>query len=239
MTTSLANMNPPSSHYNTLPSPSRLVRLLGFLNLRNHQLERFGDVVVVSSARLNPAAIELLAERLPFFCGHFSLLLCIDIVLVADDHDRYRVRSQVIQEFIPDNPDHIERLSRCHRIHNQVSVDANVQLRIHQTVFILSRRIDDFCEEGLALVDDLMAEGVLDRGVIAFDKVAFTILDGQGRFADRTTSKDGDLSLLDRGRHVRVCEVQGLWGSKHTSGPETTRFCRRDFLSPSTNEEKW
>ena len=79
-------------------------------------------------------------------------------------------------------------------------MDADVQLRVHQAVFILiarvsivflpleqvphlSRRVDDFCEERLALVDDLVAEGILDRGVIAFDEVALAVLDCEGRFA--------------------------------------------------------
>jgi hypothetical protein len=35
----------------------------------------------------------------------------------------------------------------------------------------------------LTLAFDFMAECVLDRGVIAFDKVAFAVLNGQGRLA--------------------------------------------------------
>ena len=82
-------------------------------------------------------------------------------------------------------------------------MDTDVQLGIHQTVFILhltvSRRcknllllasssnlacgVDNFREEGLTLVDDLMAESVLDRGIVAFNEVAFAVSDGERGFA--------------------------------------------------------
>jgi hypothetical protein len=42
----------------------------------------------------------------------------------------------------------------------------------------LSSSVNDFREEGLAFVDDLMAERILDGGIVAFDKMAFAVLDG-------------------------------------------------------------
>jgi hypothetical protein len=70
-----------------------------------------------------------------------------------------------------------------------------VQLGVHETVFVLgscqrivfhalacacpylSSSVNDFREEGLAFVDDLMAERILDGGIVAFDKMAFAVLD--------------------------------------------------------------
>ncbi len=39
--------------------------------------------------------------------------------------------------------------------------------------------VDNFRQECLAFVDDLVAERILYRGIIAFDEVALAILDGQ------------------------------------------------------------
>lgn len=47
----------------------------------------------------------------------------------------------------------------------------------------LSRSIDDLGQEGLPFVDNLMAEGVFNGRVVALDKMAFAVLDGEGRFA--------------------------------------------------------
>lgn len=38
---------------------------------------------------------------------------------------------KMVEEFVPDDPDHIKRLSRGNRVHDQVSMDANIQLRVH------------------------------------------------------------------------------------------------------------
>lgn len=81
-------------------------------------------------------------------------------------------------------------------------MDADVQFRIHQTVFILwhmsasltllhnmfvwshlSCSVDDFRQKRLAFVDNLMAECVLDRRIVTLDEMAFAILDCQRGFA--------------------------------------------------------
>ena len=43
--------------------------------------------------------------------------------------------------------------------------------------------VDDLREERLPFVDDLMAECILYRGIVAFDKVALAVLNRQGGFA--------------------------------------------------------
>lgn len=47
----------------------------------------------------------------------------------------------------------------------------------------LSGGIDDLGEERLVLVYNLMAKGVLDGRIVAFDKVTFAVLHSEGRFA--------------------------------------------------------
>jgi hypothetical protein len=46
-------------------------------------------------------------------------------------------------------------------------------------VTYLAGGVDDFGGEGLATVDDLMREGVLDGWVVALDEVALAVLDGE------------------------------------------------------------
>lgn len=47
------------------------------------------------------------------------------------------VAYQVIQQFVANDSHHLKRLSGRNGVHNQVSVDADVKLRVHETVFIL------------------------------------------------------------------------------------------------------
>lgn len=44
----------------------------------------------------------------------------------------------------------------------------------------LSRSIDDFGQECLAFVDNLMAESVFDGRIVAFDEMTFAVLYGEG-----------------------------------------------------------
>lgn len=43
----------------------------------------------------------------------------------------------MIEEFVSDDPDHFKRLSRGNRIDDQISMNTDVQLGVHQAVFIL------------------------------------------------------------------------------------------------------
>lgn len=45
----------------------------------------------------------------------------------------------------------------------------------------LSCGVDDFGEKRLSFVDNFMAEGILDGRIVTLDKMAFAVLDGQGR----------------------------------------------------------
>ena len=62
--------------------------------------------------------------------------------------------------------------------------------------------IDNFCCILLSLVLDRLAEGILDRGIVALDKVAIDELHGQGRFAWSFESAQDlkTLSQVDRDR---------------------------------------
>ena len=43
----------------------------------------------------------------------------------------------MVQDFVPDDPNHIEGLPRGHRIDQHVTMDANEMFRVENTVFIL------------------------------------------------------------------------------------------------------
>lgn len=60
---------------------------------------------------------------------------------------------------------------------------------LHACSTNLSSGIDDFGEKRLAFVDNLMAEGILDRRIVALDKMAFAVLDRQRGFACARNAK--------------------------------------------------
>lgn len=47
----------------------------------------------------------------------------------------------MIEQFIPDDPDHLKGLSGGNRVYNQVSVNPYVELRIHQAVLVLASKV--------------------------------------------------------------------------------------------------
>lgn len=72
-------------HDRTLSIPLlRLPSFLALLNLRNHALESFTDVLVVARARFREAAAQLFGEFLAVGEGDLALLRA-QIGLVADD----------------------------------------------------------------------------------------------------------------------------------------------------------
>ena len=116
-------------------------------------------------------------------------------------------------------------------------MDTDVQFRVHETVLILvhqsaeclfqllsishlSSSVDDFREECLTFVDNLMAKGIFDGRIVTFDEMAFTVLHRERRFpyaevsvtvhmytksaskrTNRSTAQDRNLSLFDRRGH--------------------------------------
>lgn len=54
------------SHRNTFVPSCRLVGILRSLNLRNHELEGEGDVLIISSAGLGPSTTHLFSQCLAF-----------------------------------------------------------------------------------------------------------------------------------------------------------------------------
>lgn len=49
----------------------------------------------------------------------------------------------MIEKFIPDDPHHVKRLPGGNRVDDQVSMDANVQLGVHEAVFILLQIVSE------------------------------------------------------------------------------------------------
>lgn len=45
----------------------------------------------------------------------------------------------MVQNLIPNDRHHLKGLARCHRVYNDVAMDANEMLRVQDTIFILDR----------------------------------------------------------------------------------------------------
>lgn len=74
-------------HQNAVALGGCLARVLRLLNLSDQELEGLADVLVVSCARLGPAALNLFGELLSIFRSDLSLLGS-QVALVADNADR-------------------------------------------------------------------------------------------------------------------------------------------------------
>lgn len=105
----------------------------------------------------------------------------------------------MIQNFIPDDSDHLKALLATDTVNNHVSMDADEVLAVQNGVFILSicpsvlfsRRdaslfvaylassVDDFHSKVLVLMFDDFGEGVFDSGVVRIDEMAIDELNRQ------------------------------------------------------------
>lgn len=74
-------------HQNAIALSWCLAGVLRLFDLSNQEFEGLADVLVVSCARLGPAALYLLGELLAVFGGDLSLLGS-QVALVADNADR-------------------------------------------------------------------------------------------------------------------------------------------------------
>ena len=90
---------------------------------------------------------------------------------------------QVIQNLVPDDPDHLEALLAAHAVHNHVPMYANEVLAVQYAILVLSRCIDDLHCEVMVPIPDDFAEGVLDGRVVGVYEVAVDVLDCEGAFA--------------------------------------------------------
>ncbi len=77
---------PPLSHDDTPPASSRLVGVLGVLNLADQQLKGLGHVLTIPGTSFSEGAIVLFGERLAFLVGYLSLLWS-EVGLVANNAD--------------------------------------------------------------------------------------------------------------------------------------------------------
>jgi hypothetical protein len=107
----------------------------------------------------------------------------------------------VIQDFVPNNLHHFERLPRRNRVDKHVSMDPNKVLRVQNAVFVLQRNVSlkqwvpqtqipdlpscihNLGSVVLTFVFDDSTEGVLNCRGVAFDEVALDELDCQRRLA--------------------------------------------------------
>ena len=89
----------------------------------------------------------------------------------------------MIQNLVPNNLDHLERLQRGDAVDEHVAMDADEVLRVEDAVLVLARCVDDLGRVVLSLIPDLLAERVLDGRVVALDKVAVDITHCEGGFA--------------------------------------------------------
>lgn len=89
----------------------------------------------------------------------------------------------MIENLIPNDGDHLKGGERCDRVDQHITVDADEVLRVQDTVLILASRIDDLGSIVLTLDPNYLAESVFDGRIVAFDKVAVNILDGERGFA--------------------------------------------------------
>ena len=85
---------------------------------------------------------------------------------------------QMIQNLVPDHPDHLKRRARGHGIHNHIAMDTDAVFGVQDTVFILPGGVDDLGRELLALVFHGPVEGVFDGGVVVLDESALDEADG-------------------------------------------------------------
>lgn len=81
-----------SSHDFALPTVRALGGVLRLLNLRDQELERLGDVLVIAGTGLGPRAVELLRQPAPILLADLSLLWP-QIALVTHNDDRDPVRA--------------------------------------------------------------------------------------------------------------------------------------------------
>ena len=139
------------SHDKTLSSSRRLIRFLAFLHLRNHHLKRLAHINVLPRTTLDPATLEPFAQVRTLLARDLSRLLP-DIVLIPHHHQRHLVRTQMIQDLVPDDADHLKALFRADGIDNHVAVDADEVFRVENRVFVLASGVDDLGQEGLAFV---------------------------------------------------------------------------------------
>ena len=157
----------------------RLSRLLTLLDLGYHAFEGFTNVLVVFGGNLDEATSQLFGEFLAIGGRDLSLFGS-QIGFVGHDHDGNSLSTQVVEDLVLYDADHLETLLGCDRVHNHITVNADEVLAVQYCVLILSGCIDDLHAKVLIPVLDHFAEGVLDGRVVRVDKVPIDILNCEG-----------------------------------------------------------
>lgn len=178
-----------------------LACFLCLLDLADHALEGFADVLVVACTGLDKPAAQLFGETLTI--GGLDLsLFGAEVGLVRYDLDGHGVGTQVVEDLLANDSDHFKALLGSDRVDDHVAVDANEVLAVEYRVLILTCGVDDLHGEVLVPVANDFAERVLNGRVVRVDKVPVDILNGEGTLADRSTADNGHLALLLLGRHI-------------------------------------
>lgn len=128
----------------------------------------------------------------------------------------------MIQDLVPDDPDHLEALLAADAVHDHVPMDADEVLAVQYAVLVLPGRVDDLHCEVMVPIPNDFAEGVLDGRVVGVYEVAVDVLDCERALAcdkldpgrsirpqtaehtDRPAAHNGHLALLLLWRHCSV-----------------------------------
>jgi hypothetical protein len=140
----------------------------------------------------------------------------------------------VIENLIPNNPDHLETLLAADRVHNHVPMNANKMLAVENTVLVLAGGVDHLDGEVMVAVADHFAESVFDRRVVGVDEVPVDVLHCEGGFA----CDWGELLVLGEGWRRVLCFAQGwlVWEDR----AYRLICCRRwPFCAVSAGEAWW
>lgn len=201
-----------------------LACFLCLLDLADHALEGFADVLVVACTGLDKPAAQLFGETLTI--GGLDLsLFGAEVGLVRYDLDGHGVGTlfevggsdiglrrwmnrayQVVEDLLANDSDHFKALLGSDRVDDHVAVDANEVLAVEYRVLILTCGVDDLHGEVLVPVANDFAERVLNGRVVRVDKVPVDILNGEGTLA--WLPQVLSAFTFAGGMHCLVCHVR-------------------------------
>ena len=101
------------------------------------------------------------------------------IALLPNNDARDGFGSGIIQDFVMDSLDHVERVARGDRVYEHVTVNADGMFRIEDGIFVLTGCVDDVAVVFLTSVGDGFLEDVFDGRVVGIDECVFYVSDDQ------------------------------------------------------------
>jgi hypothetical protein len=150
---------------------------------------------------LQEGGLPLLGQLAAVFGG--DLPAVVHVGFVADQHRGEVVLAGDVDQFVVERRHHFERLHVFDAVNEDVTVHVQAVLRGEHRELVLAGGVhQDQLVVGRVDPQGLL-EGVLDRGVVRLEELAFDELHAQRGFTYRTVAHQGDFSLL-RGRHLRL-----------------------------------